>query len=55
MIFTQKTIKKTDNLRSITSNLFASGILNDYRADWALVDVFEYSVKRTNSIQRNLG
>lgn len=41
--------------QTITDGLFAWGVLNDYRADWALVNDFEQLEKGVNTIHRNHG
>jgi len=38
-----------------TNGLFACGVLNDYRADWALVTNFEQLETEIDTIQRNPG
>jgi hypothetical protein len=43
------------NFKAITDGLFACGVLNDYRADWALVNIFEQTEMNSNTIQRNSG
>lgn len=42
-------------LPTISNGLFACGVLNDYRADWALVNNFEQLETSVNTIQRNPG
>lgn len=39
----------------VSNGLFACGVLNDYRTDWALVNDFDQLEKNVNSTKRNLG
>lgn len=41
--------------KSIFDGFFACGVLNDYRADWALVSNFEQLETGINTIHRNSG
>lgn len=41
--------------KTIYNGFFACGILNDYRADWALANYAEQPKISVNTIQRNHG
>ena len=41
--------------KAISNGIFAWGVLNDYRADWALAGDIEQLEKKVNTIHRNHG
>ena len=43
------------NLKAVSNDCFAYGVLTDHRADWALATYYQQPDKNSETIQRNPG